>query len=604
MRDRVRLQRPKASRAEPPAPETSPGHDLHGLQRKVGNAAVVRMVGAQAKLKVGAVDDPAEREADMVAAQVMQQLAGGAATATPTEDGAARKVRRRGGEGPIGPEGGDVTDAVASEIDGKRGGGASLPDGVRQSMEGAFGTDLGDVRVHTGGEADTLSRALGARAFTTGNDIFFANGEYDPGSKAGQETLAHELTHTVQQTGGVDRQVRRLTLKNTNWEAADSGFVTEGGGTGGVAIVRDGTNPPVVVKAGEHLPAEILIAANLANDGLTGEEEGGWSLATPEARVADPEESKRIKANIPRAMGDKVNEPHAQKFLNKLGEPYTIVFDHAAGTDFSKLLQNQKGTKKKTFGKGEELDKKSTIGQFFTNPGQMIGLGKSAALDTYLGNGDRLVRMFGPQNWMVDEKNKTIQLIDNAMNTDENFFTANEEFEITAEGAFNAWLGKPFVTQFASGQDAALAKLVISKFGNEIDGGYFAPGSNAQVLKATFAKQRAKMEQWFTSGLATGRRKLLASLGDPMKAIAGVPPELQEEALTSVLARKYVIEGNGQNAWARATEEAKRLLAPKGGEAPVEEEEQPKGGRRSSNTWVRGERPTTTTWKSATPTRV
>jgi hypothetical protein len=112
------------------------------------------------------------------------------------------------------------------------------------------------------------------------------------------------------------------------------------------------------------------------------------------------------------------------------------------------------------------------------------------------------------------------------------------------------------------------------------------------------------MEQWFTSGLATGRRKLLASLGDPMKAIAGVPPELQEEALTSVLARKYVIEGNGQNAWARATEEAKRLLAPKGGEAPVEEEEQPKGGRRSSNTWVRGERPTTTTWKSATPTRV
>ncbi|MCU1487653.1 MAG: hypothetical protein JWN67_4399 [Actinomycetia bacterium] len=602
MRDRVRLHRPKPGRAEQPEVAGREPHQLHDLQRRVGNAAVVQMVGAQAKLKVGAANDPAEREADLVAAQVMQQLDGGAQAPAPADAGPARKVRRKAAPGPVGPEGGDVTDEVAASIDGKRGGGgAALPDGVRGSMEGAFGADLGDVRVHTGGEADTLSQALGARAFTTGNDIFFANGEYDPSSRAGQETLAHELTHTVQQTGGAARQVRRLTLANTNWEAADNGFVTEGGGTGGVAIIRDGQNPPVVVKAGEHLPAEILIAANLANDGLTGEEEGGWSLSTPEARVADPEESKRIAANIPRAMGDKVTEPHAQKFLNKLGEPYTVVFDHAAGTDFSKILEKQKGSKKKKIGKGEELDKKSTVGQFFTNPGQMIGLGKSAALDVYLGNGDRLVGMFGPQNWMVDEKNKTIQLIDNAMNTDENFFTANEEFDITAEGAFDAWMKKAWVTEFAAGNDGALAKRVIDKFGDAIDLKYFANGTDPKVLKSTFTKQRAKMEQWFAGGVATGRRKLLASLGDPMKAIAGVPVELQEEALTSVLARKYVLEGNGQNAWQRAQAEAQRLLAPKQQNAPVdEEEEQPKGG--GGGKWVRGERPTS--WTSATPSRV
>ena len=57
------------------------------------------------------------------------------------------------------------------------------------------------VRVHTGPEADTLNDSMSARAFTTGQDIFLKRGEYDPRSTAGQELLAHELTHVVQQGG-------------------------------------------------------------------------------------------------------------------------------------------------------------------------------------------------------------------------------------------------------------------------------------------------------------------------------------------------------------------------------------------------------------------
>ncbi|NEP28586.1 DUF4157 domain-containing protein, partial [Moorena sp. SIO3I6] len=41
-----------------------------------------------------------------------------------------------------------------------------------------------------------------ARAFTTGKDIFFRQGEYNPGSQEGKKLIAHELTHVVQQTGG------------------------------------------------------------------------------------------------------------------------------------------------------------------------------------------------------------------------------------------------------------------------------------------------------------------------------------------------------------------------------------------------------------------
>jgi hypothetical protein len=105
-----------------------------------------------------------------------------------------------------GPEGGAVEQSVEKQIQTARGGGKPLDDNVRSSMERGFGADFGNVRVHTGGQSDTLNRSLNARAFTVGSDIFFKSGEYNPGSSGGKELLAHELTHTVQQgAAGVQR---------------------------------------------------------------------------------------------------------------------------------------------------------------------------------------------------------------------------------------------------------------------------------------------------------------------------------------------------------------------------------------------------------------
>jgi len=91
-----------------------------------------------------------------------------------------------------------------------RGGGYGIDSRVRGQMESAFGTDFGNVRLHTDAPADTLSRELNARAFTTGQDIFFKQGAYNPGSSSGRELLAHELTHVVQQNG--DKVQRKLTV--------------------------------------------------------------------------------------------------------------------------------------------------------------------------------------------------------------------------------------------------------------------------------------------------------------------------------------------------------------------------------------------------------
>lgn len=104
--------------------------------------------------------------------------------------------RKANGEAEAAPE-------VEEAIQRNRGNGQSLDGKVQAQMESAFGVDFGGVRVHTDAEADTLNRALDARAFTTGQDIFFRQGEYNPSSSSGRELLAHELTHVVQQTGGI-----------------------------------------------------------------------------------------------------------------------------------------------------------------------------------------------------------------------------------------------------------------------------------------------------------------------------------------------------------------------------------------------------------------
>jgi hypothetical protein len=109
--------------------------------------------------------------------------------------GVQRAATRSQGAGPLDPE-------VAAEIDAQRGGGSPLPRDVRADMEHHLGHDLEGVRVHTGPAADAVSRSVQAEAFTTGSDVFFSQGRYDPGSATGRSLLAHELTHVVQQSTG------------------------------------------------------------------------------------------------------------------------------------------------------------------------------------------------------------------------------------------------------------------------------------------------------------------------------------------------------------------------------------------------------------------
>ncbi len=93
----------------------------------------------------------------------------------------------------------DAGSSIEARINSARSGGHGLPSSVRSHFEPRFGADLSGVRLHSDHNAAELSSAVGAHAFTTRQDIFFAAGRYRPDTDDGRRLLAHELTHTLQQ---------------------------------------------------------------------------------------------------------------------------------------------------------------------------------------------------------------------------------------------------------------------------------------------------------------------------------------------------------------------------------------------------------------------
>lgn len=163
----------------------------------------------QAKMAVGPVDDPLEREADAAADRVMQPRnaaewtrAPDAAPPGPTASAAGEQdaLQRSPGStaaadaaaGTPAPE--PVQRVLASP-------GQPLDAATRALVEPRLGRDFGDVRVHAGPGAASSAEAIEARAYTSGSHIAFASGQYAPHTPAGLRLLSHELGHVVQQSG-------------------------------------------------------------------------------------------------------------------------------------------------------------------------------------------------------------------------------------------------------------------------------------------------------------------------------------------------------------------------------------------------------------------
>lgn len=170
---------------------------------------------------LGQPADRYEREADHAAQQVINGLHPPHSASASNEHPVIQQIGSLHGEQerqakPGGADGGPVTNDLGDSIQQARSGGQPLSGEIRTPMEQAFRTDFSRVRVHTDAQADQLNRSIHARAFTTGQDIFFQRGAYSPQTRSGQELLAHELTHVVQQRplSKLSRFLQRLPLVN------------------------------------------------------------------------------------------------------------------------------------------------------------------------------------------------------------------------------------------------------------------------------------------------------------------------------------------------------------------------------------------------------
>ena len=170
-----------------------------------------------------------------------------------------------------------------------------LPVSTQGRMEKAFGEDFSNVRLHTNQASESLNAKLNAKAFTFGQDIYFARGAYQPGSAEGDKLLAHELTHTLQQRGQTQKIIQRQAIDE------DDEF----------------NKPPQLDTA----TATSLAAAQVAQSSVNGNKQGQQGLAsTPAEQSTGPKQLtlemilaqpdlKRALATLAKDLGYIVNHP-------------------------------------------------------------------------------------------------------------------------------------------------------------------------------------------------------------------------------------------------------------------------------------------------------
>jgi Domain of unknown function (DUF4157)/Putative RNase-like toxin, toxin_1 len=131
---------------------------------------------------------------------VIQRKADGNGACTDCEK--KEKEIQRKGEGDVSA----VPDGFEATMQ-RSGAGHPLDEGTRSFMESRFGQDFGDVKIHTDSAAAEASQQIQAQAFTTGRDIYFGRGRFQPQATEGKKLIAHELTHVVQQAGCIQTKL-------------------------------------------------------------------------------------------------------------------------------------------------------------------------------------------------------------------------------------------------------------------------------------------------------------------------------------------------------------------------------------------------------------
>ena len=384
----------------------------------------------QPKLTIGAVGDRYEQEADRVASDVVnkihsphfiQQAEGIQRQDAMREDGNALQmkpviseiqrdeetesdglqmkslVQRRENIG-----GGEASTDLESSIQSARGGGQSLEPSLQVKMGQAMGADFSGVKVHTDSESDQLNQSIQAKAFTTGQDVFFRQGAYDPSSKSGQELIAHELTHVVQQGSGAitaQRSViqRALTPQNPNWnEAFKVKAVRQGRSNKGIFEISNQGGDTVVAK----FTNEKISTANTFGDRVMGavglDNPDTVPLTNDKQGFTDVVNAIRSAVGLMRARGENKEAQAVEDLMlehNSSGSGGLLLMRRVGGVDFGNQMSAQNTRLQEGHRlEAEELggDRNFDLTGYVMKPAFIKNLGRLAVADALIGNQDRI----------------------------------------------------------------------------------------------------------------------------------------------------------------------------------------------------------------------
>jgi Domain of unknown function (DUF4157)/Actin-fragmin kinase, catalytic len=380
-----------------------------------------RLMRVQPKLTIGAVGDRYEQEADQVAAQVVQRLNAPKLERSPSVQREAlpeeeelqmkpilqreavieeEELQMKPTQEAIGR--GDAPPDLESAINSARGNGQSMGADLQAKMGEAIGADFSSVKIHTDSQSDQMNRSIQAKAFTTGQDIFFRQGAYDPGSSSGQELIAHELTHVVQQSGnlvsrsidhsavgstsssieelsphpleppqpGISQQapiqISRLAYNDspTTWNPVDQ-VKRSGEGAQGVYFVNKGSKM-VVVKPSSKDTGNVEFANKFLKEGM--------GFETPEMLTYSKNSSEgQAITNLLK------NPPNGEIVKGLSGQ----VEEQIEGANYYSVMSSVEGRAIQTLSDLEAAE-------FIQNASALQDVGRLMASDAFLGNVDRL----------------------------------------------------------------------------------------------------------------------------------------------------------------------------------------------------------------------
>ena len=511
---------------------------------------------ATGTLVVGAADDHAEREADRVAGEVLSRLYGGGGDDAHTHGAGCGhdhgEVRRSAGASAgaeVGYEGGAISEDLTARIEGKRGAGSTLPTAVRRRLEAGFGGSLGDVRIHTDGESAQLNRAISARAFTTGRDIFFGAGEFRPDTAEGEHMLAHEIAHTRQQGGGARRTLRRWDIgaRKIDWnQTVKVGTVSSGQM---VYFLQDATGDKLAVKK-EDRPIGLSELAAAMHQRIAGVKSvkhrplDKGEIASVVAKVIDPS-MQDVAAWTKLGAATKADPGFTREMEEDLGLAaggLAAMPDLEVGRKVHGLKLNPLPDKMvaMTFAEGETAGstarkadpnqmkpEKNRLRGLLTDFRHMEQLGQLTAVDLFIGNQDR-VMAGNLGNWVYDPFSTAMTAIDHI------------------DGYAATYFSSRSVAMDMHLATKRLAKTATEAVDGLVDGAEKAGDDDFGAwIKSEGGYRRQMMEEALHNGLVAGRKLLIKTFSATRFTIGGAKARAVKKAVKKAGREATAIDGVG-----------------------------------------------------------